>query len=170
MKKLKLIINSIFANPNKNKKLDSDSVMKLSNDDLYEAVYFKLLDFVESYENEESALAVMNENQKVFYVLSLYDSEVQNGGLAQFFANSTSFLAPYISEALDKINAKEHKILFDNFLRDNNVTLTQENLEDFFANNDIPDQSWENFDETYYNLPDIQSSLTTLIRKNINDF
>lgn len=168
MKKLKLIINSIFANPNK--KIDSDSVMKLSNDDLYEAVYFKLLDFVESYENEESALAVMNENQKVFYVLSLYDSEVQNGGLAQFFANSTSFLAPYISEALDKINAKEHKILFDNFLRNNNVTLTQETLEDFFANNDIPDQSWENFDETYYTLSDIQSSLTTLIRKNINDF
>ena len=170
MKKLKLILNSIFANPNKNKKLDSDSLMKLSNDDLYEAIYFKLLDFVESCENEESALAVMNENQKAFYVLSLYDSEIQNGGLAQFFSNSTSTLAPFVSGFLEKMNLKEHKNLFDDFLRNNNIDLTRESLEDFFAFYDIPDQYWEDFDENYADLSDMQNALGTLVRQNINDF
>lgn len=63
------------------------------------------------------------EEQLVVISIVAYDVEVNNGGLDQFFTNSTGFFAPYISENLEKINATEHKKHYDNFIKKNKIDI-----------------------------------------------
>ncbi len=52
----------------KNKNLHGEELAKLSNDELYEAVYFQNLDIVTSYETEQLALAQMNSARRTVYI------------------------------------------------------------------------------------------------------
>ena len=64
--------------------------------------------------------------------------EVLNGGVCQFFSNSSGEYAPFVSECLNKIGSLENQKLFDDFVKENHIDL--DNLSVFKAS-DIPDYS-----------------------------
>jgi len=158
----------------KNKLLHGNSLLRLTDDRLYEKIYFRNLDFVESFEDEETALSNMSTERKTVYILSIFDMEIQNGGLCQFFVNSSRSLAPYVEECLETVNAGEHKKLFSEFVADNQIDL--EHLESFQCNDfdeyiaQTKRYDFDAFDEAYIECAPLQDAIVSYIRTNISEF
>lgn len=103
---IKNIKNLTKAN---SKSLEYDKLIKQLNE------YFNTLsqEEKEKYGNQQLTIAVLED----------YDMEVNNGGLCQYFVNSSRAGAPMLSECLKEINAKKHKKLFDDFIKKNEINV-----------------------------------------------
>lgn len=149
--------------------LHGEELLVLDDDELYETVYMRCVD-----EYEDEALDQIKGAHRVVYILSWFDMEIQNGGLCQFFVNSSSVVAPHVSKCLDTVGAYRHKELWEKFTRDNNIDLN--NLDSFmiFSHRGYLKQTkrfdFDSFDDAYYDLPPLQAILTEYIRNNINEF
>ena len=86
------------------------------------------------------------------YTLYLFDLEVQNGGLNQFFQNSSGEFAPFIPSALLSVEADEYEALLAHFLDETDLDL--ENLED--CDNEKYNAAYVEFDDRYYALYETQ--------------
>ena len=104
--------------------------------------------------------------QLVVIALTAYDSEINNGGLCQFFSNSSNKFAPNISNYLEQIKALKHKEQFDKFIKANKINLNEleqyetDSIEDFIDKYD--DLPFEDFDREYYELEQ-EESITNLL-------
>ena len=100
--------------------------------------------------------------------------EIQNGGLCQFFVNSSRLLAPYVDECLQTINAQEHKKLLYDFVANNNIDL--KHLESFEIEdiNEYAAQTmrydFDAFDNAYIELTPLQDYIVSYIKDNISAF
>ncbi|MBQ7045939.1 MAG: DUF4375 domain-containing protein [Clostridia bacterium] len=156
------------------KQVHGDELKKLSDVELFETVYFQILDTVESFDNEEAALSQINVEQKTVYILGTYDMEIQNGGLCQFFVNSSRAFAPYVEDSLEKVGAAEHKKLFADFIENNNIDV---NDLDSFIINDLDQYEsqtkrydFDSFDNKYTTLPELTDYITRYIKENTEKF
>ena len=86
-------------------------------------IFTELMDKSYSTAIRGDDINLLNDKEKVFYVLYLYNMEIQNCGLCQFFVNSTKIYAPLVSHFLKEVNAVEHKKLYDDFIKANNINL-----------------------------------------------
>lgn len=93
-----------------------DTLLSLSDEELFSAVECVCEDAV--YDINDSDIP---EEQKFIYSLNRFEAEVNNGGLCQFFVNSSSECAPYVSRALETVGAVEIKNLFDSFVSENGI-------------------------------------------------
>jgi len=158
----------------KPKEIHGTELLKLTDGQIYEKVYLQTLHLAESYPDEETALSKMTPECKTFYILSIFDMEIQNGGLCQFFVNSSRLLAPYVYDCLETVNAEEHEKLFSEFVTDNNIDL--EHLESFEIKdiNDYAAQTkrydFESFDNAYIELTPLQDYMVSYIKANISEF
>ena len=156
------------------KEIHGEDLLNLSDARLYEQVYIQTLDLVWSYEDEETALASMSDACRTVYVLSIFDMEIQNGGLCQFFVNPSRLLAPYVDECLETVQAYDHQALFSEFVTDNQIDLTH--LESFAADNvgEYAEQAkcydFDAFDRAYVALTPLQNSIVTYIKAHIEEF
>ena len=104
------LISTIFSNIKNMKKakqyrtMGKEGVLALNDDDFYEAVECLCEDAV--YDIQAPTLL---EEQILVYSLNSFMREVNNGGLCQFFVNSSSECAPFISKALEAIGALDIK-------------------------------------------------------------
>lgn len=156
------------------KEVHGTELLKLSDDQLYEKVYFQMLDLVESYPDEKIALSQISPECRTVYILSIFDMEIQNGGLCQFFVNSSRSLAPQIDECLEKVNASEHKELLSTFVSNNSIDLEHlesfeiENIDEYIAQTKRYD--FESFDDAYIELTPLQDYIVSYIKANISEF
>ncbi len=116
----------------------------------------------------------LSQPQKVVYTAAALEAEVMNGGLCQFFANSSGISAGYVSEALELLGAAEHKELYDRFVADNGIDVTDlsqfqtDSIEEFSALYDL--YPWDDFDTPYCELPPISSYVAAYIEANPDAF
>lgn len=112
---------------------------------------------------KDDDISQLDDNEKVFFVLYIFNLEIQNGGLCQFFVNSSRAYATLISQYLEIIGALEHKMLYDDFVKENNI-----NLEDlsFFDMDDLSEYEekdnsypFDRFDDAFCELTDIEELL-----------
>lgn len=115
---------------------------------------------------EEHTIEKYTKQQLVVISIIAYDSEINNGGLNQFFSNSSRIFAAYISNSLEQINAKKHQKQFDKFVAENKIDV---NKLDLFVSNDINEfikqydnYSFSAFDKEYYKL-EKEENLSNLI-------
>ena len=100
------------------------------------------------------------------------NSEVNNGGLCQFFVNSSRAFAPFVSESLFAVGADKTKELFDNFISENNIDLKDLNsfiitdLSEFAEQNQR--YPFDDFDNKYYEIGEINHLLIKYARENID--
>ncbi|MBP3291630.1 MAG: DUF4375 domain-containing protein, partial [Clostridia bacterium] len=113
----------------------------------------------------------LTDDEKVFFVLYLFNMEVQNGGLCQFFVNSTSVYAPLISDYLDKVGARDHKLLFDDFVKNNKIDLNDLSFFDFEDLSEYETKAnaypFDDFDDALYDLIDLEEFLQTFAETNL---
>ena len=94
-----------------------------------------------------------------------------NGGLCQFFVNSSSDCAPFISEALEAIGATELRNLFEQFVNDNDIDVTDlssfkiTNLKEYEAQTERFD--FDSFDERFYENEDFHQQVINYYRCNV---
>ena len=145
-----------------------------SDYDLFEETYLETLDMIYSYPNEEIALANLTPERRMFYIASIYDMEIQNGGLCQFFVNHSNSLAPYVEEALSAIGAESHRQLFADFITDNKIDT--HNLDSFIIS-DISEYAaqtqrydFNTFDSRYYKMTPLYEYMAKYIRQNPDAF
>ena len=156
------------------KEVHGEDLRKLSDDKLFETVYLQTLDLVEAFDDEDSAFAQISPAQRIVYILSIYDMEIQNGGLCQFFVNSSRLLAPQVEQCLKTVGAEEHRQLFAAFVADNRLDL--QNL-DSFEITDVEEYSaqterydFDAFDNAYCELTPLQDHIVAYIKANILEF
>ena len=167
-----LLLASCGMLPQKN--LHGEKLLKLSDDQLFEAVYFYNLDLVESYPSENDALSQISPERRVVYILSIFDMELQNGGLCQFFVNSSRNLAPYIDECLKTVGAEEHRKLLAEFVADNQIDLNELDsfiifdVEEYAAQTKRYD--FDAFENPYFEMTPLQDFILGYIKANISNF
>lgn len=115
--------------------------------------------------------------KRIFYIVNYFDMEIQNGGLCQFFVNSSRLVAPYILECLIKINAVSYKELLETFIADNHISL--DDLDSFIIDDvsqfevQMSRYPFDEFDDSYYELYEkepLENLLMNYARQHIDDF
>lgn len=150
------------------KSMSNEQLIRLSDDELYTAV-----NCICSLDVDDEKLDIANEIQRAFYVIDYFNLEVNNGGLCQFFVNSSRVCAPYISNSLEMIGAEKTKNLFDSFVAKNSIDL--KNLDSFIIDDidKFEEQTkrypFDDFDNSYYKIEDIDKLLVSFAKKNINE-
>ena len=158
-----------IKNMKKAKKLRSmgkDGLLALDDGAFYDAIKIICEDAV--YDINATRLTP---EQKIVYSLNKFESEVNNGGLCQFFVNSSRECAPYISEAFAAVGAFELQILFDNFVNINNLDVND--LSSFKASSIHEYQAqterfdFDSFDDQFYQDQNIHQQIIDYSRKHI---
>ena len=91
--------------------MSAEELTALSDDDLLFAVIARTEKKVDDFDDLGKGFDSLNQSQKVFYSLNWLESEVNNGGLCQFFVNSSRMVAPLVSGYMEIVGAAEHKKL-----------------------------------------------------------
>ena len=155
-------------------KLHGEDLLALPNDELCETVYTQNNRICEEAEDTEDELSLFTGARRTVYIVNTFDAEVQNGGLCQFFVNSSRHLAPYVSEALAAIGANHHKKLYDEFIETNRIDVTD--LDSFRVSStrgfkkQIKRYDFDAFDDRYYELDALEDLVSNYIRANIAEF
>ncbi len=145
--------------------LTQQELMELEDMDFYEEIYERVL------AKEERD---MNNAERLFYLVSLFDMEIQNGGLCQYFANTEPEQIQQLCHALNSLGAVDHKALFESFITDNHIDLR--NLKEFHVKSHrgylklLKKYPFDAFDDAYMELEPLQDILTTYARTNIDRF
>lgn len=154
--------------------MSADGLITLSDDDSYSAVEYRVENKVEKYDEITDGIKALSDAEKNFYICQYYEMEVDNGGLCQFFVNSSRNATPYLSDCLEAIGAADHKKLFDSFIHDNMIDLND--LSSFIIYKDkdyyklLEKYPFDCFDDSFYELEPLEDKLVDYVRKNINSF
>ncbi len=147
------------------KKENESSKEMLSDSDINDYIIDLWVNYDENNEYTKEQLVVIS--------LTAYDSEINNGGLCQFFSNSSRTFAPIISDSLEQIKATKHKELFDKFIKDNKIDLKKldsfetDNVDEFIDQYD--DYPFDEFDSEYYQLESMTSLLIKYVKENYKE-
>jgi hypothetical protein len=157
--------------------MTGEQLCKLSDESLVTTI-IERIDFNnknKSTENEK--LAALNNTERITYTAAWFDWEVQNGGLYQYFSNSSRYTAPYLSETLKSIGANQIETCFKNFITKYNVELA--NMDDFHAKS-VEEYTlkeklypYDEFNKKFVELYEKENILTLTakyIRDHISDF
>ena len=151
-----------------------EELKELDDNDLYQAVIMRLETKVDRYKDLEAGIESLIEPQKVAYVLNYFEMEVNNGGLCQFFVNSSRMCAPYISDYLEIIGAYKHKTLYDEFV--DRYKIDVNDLSSFIVRRtkdyqkQVERNPFDEFDDQFYELESFEEKLVNYIRKHIQEY
>lgn len=116
------------------------------------------------------------------FILWMWNIEMQNGGLCQFFVNDGAYAA-HVPAALEAVGAKKYAVLFRDFITTHSINLNDLSQFDLKFETEDDDMSayadatelypFDDFDEAYYDLyhfDPLEAYLATYIRENIDRF
>ncbi len=155
--------------------IHGEDLLTLTNDEISFEVYRNLLDLADTFPSEADALSEMSPQQRTVYILNIYDMEMQNGGLCQFFVNSSRRLAPDLDACMETVGAEEHRQLLAEFVSKNNIDLQDLDSFNIFSIQDYTKQTerydFDSYDNAYYmELPPLSDYIANYIKANITHF
>lgn len=146
----------------------------LSDDELFAAVMVRTESKVDSFDTWEDGVNALNPSQKIFYAVNWLDVEVNNGGLCQFFVNSSRMVAPLVSEYMGMIGAAEHKRLFDDFVSKYGIDLNDLASFDIEEAAEFEEQAerypFDEYDDVFYDMEPLEAFLKEFVRERLSDF
>ncbi len=178
LKKMKQGMRQMIADAEENAKryvlMTTEELSTLDDEELFEAAQARTEHKVESFDELKVGINALNDAQKVFYCVSWLEMEVNNGGLCQFFVNSSRMAAPLVSEYMGMIGAEEHQKLYDDFVRDNGIDLTDLSAFDIKRADDFEKKAqmypFDDYDDAFYNMEPLMTFLTSFVRANLAQF
>lgn len=173
MKKLLIFIASLFSiNASSQTEFDIDKVLKLESRD-------KIVTEIDTYLNKKceygEKVNLLNNSQKVLWIIENLEREINNGGFNQFYWNSSGNYANETIDALILIEAyktaeivkkansefKNGSVPKDRAERQNELELIEENAE----------ENWNNLDSEFYEYnDDLTELLIAFVINNKSDF
>ena len=154
--------------------MSASELSKLTDDEIFNAVWTRTENIVSSKENLLEGFNSLNEEQRIFYAVSYLEMEVNNGGLCQFFVNSSRIVAPIVSEYMGIIGATEHKKLYDAFIKKHQINTYDlssfdcETVEVFQSQYER--YPFDEYDDAFYQLEPLQNYLIRFLKKHVEKF
>ncbi len=154
--------------------MSKDEFVSLPEEELFDAALARADAIALEYDDILEGLDKLNHEQRMFYVANYYEAEVMNGGLCQFFVNSSRYVAPELSPALKEIGADEHRLAFDKFAKENGIDLNDldsfdaDTFEEYSAQTER--YPFDRFDGEFYDREPIHDILERYIKANIEKF
>lgn len=146
--------------------MTNGQLLAMDDADLYDAVACICEDAV--YEITEPGHSRERVNA---YALLKFEMEVNNGGLCQFFVNSSRECAPFVSNALAAIEAWETKSLFDGFVSENGIDLQDLSSFKISSIGEFEAQTrrfdFDSFDDRFYEDCRFHELLMQYLRENL---
>ena len=154
--------------------IHGEDLLALSDDQLFSTVISQTFNLVDSFSSEETAFSEITPACRVVYILSIFNMELNNGGLCQFFVNPSRSVAPYIEECLETVGAEEHRQLLAEFIGSNQIDLQDLDSFKVFSIQGYRKQTerydFASFDDAFYQLPSLEAYIVSFIKANISDF
>ena len=173
-KELKKSIEEAKKNETRYLEMTEEELSALSDDELFEAVTARTESKVDSFDEWEDGVNALNTSQKIFYSVNWLEMEVNNGGLCQFFVNSSRMVAPFVSEHMRIIGAVDHKKLYDDFISKYGIDLNDLSSFDIYEAAEFEEQHqrypFDEYDDAFYDMEPLETYLKKFIRENIKDF
>ena len=173
-KELKRSIKETQENENRYLTMTTDELSVLSDDELFEAIVARTESKVDSFDEWEDGVNSLNPSQKIFYSVNWLEIEVNNGGLCQFFVNSSRMVAPFVSNYMAIIGAEEHKNLYDNFVKKNAIDLTELSFFDVNEAEEFEEKveryPFDEYDDAFYDMEPLETYLKKFGRAHLVDF
>lgn len=167
-------INKALLFDEKYIKMSVSELLQLTDDELFYAVWTRAENIVSSKEDFLEGFKCLSEEQRIFYAVNYLEMEVNNGGLCQFFVNSSRMVAPIVSEYMEIIGATEHKKLYDAFIE--KYQINTHDLSSFDCETVEVFQSqyerypFNEYDDAFYELEPLQNHLIPFVKKHIEKF
>lgn len=146
--------------------MSKEALLSLNDEEFFDAIECLCEDAVYDINSPD-----ISEEQKLIYSLNKFEAEVNNGGLCQFFVNSSRECAPYISKALEAIGEHDIKALYDRFISDNKIDVNDlssfkiSSIDEYEAQTKRYD--FDSFDDKFYENEDFHQKIIDYSRKNI---
>lgn len=173
-KAMKNSVQEFMQQQSESLELTTEALAALDDESLFFSAVNRAENIIDDHEEMENGFAALNDHQKVLFAVNLLESEVNNGGLCQFFVNSSRAVAPYISGYLALIGAEEHKALFDGFITRYQIDLNELSSFVIHRARDFEKMTmrypFDEYDDAFYELPSLEEPLTRYIRANIDAF
>ncbi len=148
------------------RRLGAEGLLAMEDEDLYDAAACMSRDGVIEIDDPKLREELVN-----IYALTSFEMEVNNGGLCQFFVNSSGECAPYVSRALEAVGAGELQVRYDAFLRENQIDPRDLSSFKLQSVSDFADQEerfdYDSFDDAFYADCNIHRQIIAYIQANI---
>ncbi|MBQ7336664.1 MAG: DUF4375 domain-containing protein [Clostridia bacterium] len=173
-----LIADTVAAELNeedeKYRSMTAEELCALEDDELVSAAWARADAVMSAHEDEKDGLLALNEHQRVLYVAYVYEMEVNNGGLCQYFANSSRAGAPYLTDALEQLKAEKHRALFERFVSENQIDVNDLSRFAFISVRQFQkmekEYSFDEFDDSFYGLEDLGEPMALYVREYLSFF
>ena len=135
---------------------DFDELQDKYHYDEYEKLYFSMISNAD--EPGTPGFMAQPEAQRALFVVLIFDMEIQNGGIAQYFWNTGSDYARLTSESLRTAGFDDVADLYERFVTENAITLSEI---DSYRERFPADENWadlydfhpfEDFDNAYIKI------------------
>jgi len=173
-KSLKSSLNDMKEKEERSLNYSTEELTTLSDTDLFWAVTYRTEHQVDSYDKWEDGVNSLNASQKIFYSINWLETEVNNGGLCQFFVNSSRIVAPLVSGYMEIIGALDHKKLYDDFVEKNGIDVTDLSFFDMDDASEFEEKNesypFDEFDSAFFELEPLETYLTLFAKAHLTDF
>jgi hypothetical protein len=88
----------------------------------YDDLYFAILN-ITSGPQDDTHFDLLSESAQALYAAAIFNAEIMNGGLCQFFINCGSGYAARVTNTLNAIGLGKIGELYESFLTDHQITL-----------------------------------------------
>lgn len=155
-------------------KASTEELSQLSDEELIYAVWARTENIVLSKEDMSEGFHSLNKEQRIFYAVNYLEMEVNNGGLCQFFVNSSRIVAPVVGEYMGIIGAVEHQKLYEEFIKTHQINTSDlssfdcETVEVFQAQ--YTRYPFDEYDDAFCELEPLETRLVAYVKKHIEKF
>jgi hypothetical protein len=114
-------LQSLMNDRVKYKSMSIEDLLALNDEELVYAVVERIDDRYDNPIYGAGHDSRMSEVERNVQAVFLFDLEYQNGGLCQYFVNSSRTTAPYLAEALRMVGADKCAEIYQSFLHENSI-------------------------------------------------
>lgn len=165
------LLHYFFFDSAKRPELDQKELVELMDDELCEAVFFRIYD---KMDDDSENLDLVSEPEKKVYTVLEYMYEIDNGGICQYLTNTMGQRNSLLIQYLEELGAKKNAKLFQELIDNNKIDyqmLDKIDSEEGYAKAD-KEYSFDKYDEEYGSIQeeeDILAICAEYIRKHINE-
>lgn len=167
-KRAKAAMNEYMQNVKKYQAMPAAELTELSDEELYEAVIARA-----DAAMRINGLNALTEAQLTILTADQLFIEVNNGGLCQFFVNSSRAFAPYVVESMEKLGKPEIAALYRAFIEENKIDVHDLSEFDIEKADDFADKEdhypFDDFDNEFYTFSDIRDEAAPYLREHIGE-
>ena len=165
------LLHYFFFDSAKRPELDQEELVELMDDELCEAVFFRIYD---KMDDDSENLNLASEPEKKVYTVLEYYYEIENGGICQYLQNTMGKRNSLLIQYLEELDAKKNAKLFQDLIENNKIDyqeldkiISEEGYEK--ANKEY---SFDKYDEEYISIQeeeDILEMCAEYIREHISE-